>query len=256
MLTGCCFSGLLFSLAFVGSANLFISTKRSDSAGAEEVDSSDRNKSVALVTGNERPDVDRERPVGAGVCPYRIGFGAFTGLIGLVGEVANAPLSSVVGFRSPAGFAATTGFFPVPFAKLLAPLVGLTGELRLSNRVTISVMEPLRVCEGRSAEGDGRSGFVVAAEGERRDRDEALDAVAYMDCGRLRSFVNNRRVAGRERLLSAGTAVVADFAGLAIVCLLFALITAFSKADIRCCILGMGLGPFAESCSDADGGRG
>ena len=62
--------------------------------------------------GKDRPDDDREYPAGAGVSPYRTGFGAIvTGLLALGS-------SSMVFLRSPAGFGKTDGFFDKPLVPL------------------------------------------------------------------------------------------------------------------------------------------
>ncbi len=120
------------------------------------------------------------------------------GLVAFVGDVEtmDSRFSSLVGFRNAVGFAATADFLDNPF---VAPFVGFAGGFRLSKRVTISVIEPLRICDGRPdvADSGGREAFDDTAGGDRRDRDEVLLPAAYMDCGRALSLVSSRRADGR-----------------------------------------------------------
>ncbi len=96
-----------------------------------------------MVIGNDRPEDDREKPAGAGVWPYCTGFGAtVTGPSIFFGNMKEGDweMTSVVSLRNAAGLAATHGFLDSPFDDPLA--VGVTGEFMLSNRDTMSVIEP------------------------------------------------------------------------------------------------------------------
>ena len=100
--------------------------------------------------------------------------------MGFCGKIDEAVMTLLL-FRNAAGFTATDGFLAAPFSVALSSTeAGLTGDLKLSNRVTISVVDPLRLCDGLS--GVLRSGGdAFAGEAERRARVDALGDETYID---------------------------------------------------------------------------
>lgn len=150
---------------------------------------------------------------------------AFTGLEDVVceGEVAAEGVmgdarESNEGLRSPAGLMATEGLEVEVLLVVVVVAAGIAGEvdLRFSNLLTMSLIDPFLVCPGLL--GGARASACLGGESWTTVRDdvapgvELLDGKAYIERGLLRSEAS-RDGFGRT-VVSVGRGEVADFSGL------------------------------------------